>query len=53
MSSMSERDTRLYVDDMLEFCERAMRYAHGHDIDGLLRDTMRYDAILRNLELIG
>lgn len=38
---------------MLEFCERALRYAGGHDLDALLRDTMRYDAILRNLELIG
>ena len=50
---MSERDVRLYIEDMLEFSERAMRYAKDHNIDGLLRDTMRYDAILRNLELIG
>ena len=55
MPSPSEagRDRRFYVQDMLEFCERAMDYAQGHDINGLLRDTMRYDAILRNIELIG
>lgn len=50
---MSDRDVRLYVEDMLEFCERAMGYARGFELDALLKDTMRYDAILRNLELIG
>ena len=50
---MSERDARLYVEDMLQFCDRAMVYARGFDLESLLADTMRYDAILRNLELIG
>lgn len=49
----ADRDRRLYVEDMLEFCERAMRYADGQSLDGLMQDTMRYDAILRNIELIG
>lgn len=55
MPSPSEpaREPRLYVEDMLEFCERAMRYAKGHDLPALLQDSMRYDAILRNIELIG
>ena len=55
MPSPSEpvRDRRLYVEDMLEFCERAMRYAAGQSLEALLQDTMRYDAILRNIELIG
>lgn len=51
--SEADRDRRLYVEDMLEFCRRAMRYADGLDLDALLQDTMRYDAILRNIELIG
>ena len=50
---MSDRDARLYVEDMLEFCERAMRYCAGFELNGLVADTMRYDAVLRNLELIG
>jgi uncharacterized protein with HEPN domain len=29
---MSNRDVRLYVDDMLEFCDRALRYADGFDL---------------------
>jgi uncharacterized protein with HEPN domain len=51
--SEADHDRRLYVEDMLAFCERAMRYAEGHSLDALMQDTMRYDAILRNLELIG
>ena len=50
---MSDRDVRLYIEDMLEFCDRAMQYAHGFESEALVRDTMRYDAILRNIELIG
>lgn len=55
MPSPSEaaRDRRLYVEDMLEFSERAIRYAVGLNLEALLQDTMRYDAILRNIELIG
>jgi uncharacterized protein with HEPN domain len=51
--SMSDRDARLYVEDMLEFCERALSYSHGVERTALFADRMRYDAILRNLELIG
>jgi len=48
-----DRDPRLYVEDMLEFCQRAREYAAGKSLDALLADRMRYDAILRNLDLIG
>ena len=51
--SDAHRDRRLYVQDMLEFSGRALLYAHGLSLDALLQDTMRYDAILRNIELIG
>ena len=50
---MSDRDPRLYVEDMLEFCNLAMAYADGVSRESLDADRMRYDAILRNLELIG
>jgi uncharacterized protein with HEPN domain len=48
-----DRDRRLYVEDMLEFCERALSYSDGFEMEPLIADQMRYDAILRNLELIG
>ena len=38
---------------MVEFCERVMAYTGGFDLPTLLADRMRYDATLRNLELIG
>ncbi len=47
------RDLRLYVEDMLDFCETALAYTFGFDQAGLMADRMRYDATLRNLELIG
>lgn len=52
-SSLPERDSTLYLQDMAEFCDRAMAYIAGHDLASLLADRMRYDATLRNLELIG
>jgi len=48
-----ERDERLYVADMLQFCERAIAYTSGRSLDAMLAEPMRYDATLRNLELIG
>lgn len=50
---MSERDIRLYIEDMLEFCGRAMSYSRPLTEATLTDEAMRYDAILRNLELIG
>lgn len=38
---------------MLAFCERVIAYTADHDLPGFLADRMRYDATLRNLELIG
>ena len=50
---MSERDDRLYVEDMIEFCSRALSYSAALTEATLTDEPMRYDAILRNLELIG
>jgi uncharacterized protein with HEPN domain len=47
------RDARLYLEDMSGFCETVRRYTAGFDKERLLADTMRFDATLRNLELIG
>ena len=53
MPSPSERDPRLYVEDMIEFCDRVLDYTRGVDPVGFAADRMRYDATLRNLELLG
>ena len=51
--SPSERDPRLYVKDMLTFCEVVLEFTHGVEREALFADRMRRDATLRNLELIG
>lgn len=50
---MSERDVGFYIEDMLEFAQRALQYAGGLTEATLTVEQMRYDAILRNIELIG
>lgn len=50
---MSEREWRFYIDDMLRFAEKVRTYSTGINQVGFERDQLRYDAILRNLELIG
>ncbi|MFO1194434.1 MAG: DUF86 domain-containing protein [Rhodoferax sp.] len=47
------REWRFYVQDMLGFCQRVEAYRRGLDQSALVRDPMRLDAIVRNLELIG
>lgn len=52
-SPLPERDHALYLRDMAGFCDRVLQYTAGLDMAGLLADGMRYDATLRNIELIG
>ena len=47
------REWRFYVQDMIEFCNRALSYAAGLDQASFLADSRTYDATLRNLDLIG
>jgi len=50
---MSEREWRIYIDDMLRFAEKVRTYSEGIDRATFQQDELKYDAILRNLELIG
>lgn len=47
------RDWRLYVHDMLVCCERIHRYTADMDRAAFLNDERTYDAVLRNLEILG
>ena len=47
------RNWLFYVKDMVEFCERVRRYTDGQDQAAFVADSLRYDATIRNLELIG
>lgn len=53
MPSPSERDSWRYVEDMRTFCERVLAYMQDVEGEAFAADDMRYDATLRNLELMG
>ena len=50
---MSEREWRFYVRDMVGFCEKVLAFTQGLEQAQFVVDAMRFDATLRNLELIG
>ena len=50
---LPQRDSWLFIQDMLEFTETALAYADGKSDAELEAERMRWDAILRNLELLG
>ena len=47
------RDWRLYRDDMREACGKVVRYIGDMDKEAFIADEKTYDAVLRNLEVIG
>ena len=47
------REWRFYLDDMIGFCERAQTFTRGLDQIQFVGDIMRFDATVRNIELIG
>ena len=47
------RDHRLYLEDILEACTRIARYTQGFAFDQFVTDNLVYDAVLRNIEVIG
>ena len=49
----AQREWRFYLDDMLVFCEKVLSFTHGLNQNQFQSDTMRFDATVRNIELIG
>lgn len=47
------RSWRLFLQDILETGEKIRRYTEGLDLSSFLNNNMAYDAVLRNLEIIG
>ena len=47
------REWRFYVDDMIGFCEKVEIFTRGLDQARFISDAMRFDATIRNIELIG
>ena len=49
---MSRHDL-LFLNDMIKACEKLLACIEGLDRTALEGDWMRYDAVLRNLEILG
>jgi uncharacterized protein with HEPN domain len=47
------RDIRLYLDDIRESCEKILRYSYGLNFEQFVSDEKTFDAVVRNLEIIG
>jgi len=47
------RDETMYLHDIAESCVRISSYVQGLSRIGLLGDQKTYDAVVRNLEIIG
>jgi uncharacterized protein with HEPN domain len=47
------RDYRLYLDDIATSCAKILRYTAGLTFETFLENELVYDAVLRNLEIIG
>ena len=47
------REWRFYLDDMIGFCERVLTFTNGLGQSQFVADAMRFDATVRNIELIG
>lgn len=47
------REYKLFVLDVIEFCEKVIRYSSGKTQQEFFENEMALDAVMRNLELIG
>jgi uncharacterized protein with HEPN domain len=52
-SDQTDREWRFYVEDMIGFCERVQSFTSGVSREDFVAERMRYDATVRNIELIG
>ncbi len=47
------RDSRLYLQDILESCEKIKQYISNMTFDEFTLNSMAVDAVIRNFEIIG
>lgn len=47
------REWRFYIRDMISFAEKCLSYTENMDQQAFVANGITYDAVLRNLELIG
>ena len=47
------RDESLYLGDIQDSCEKILRFTKGMTYKEFVNDDLHFDAVLRNLEIIG
>jgi len=47
------RNQIMYLQDIAESCQKILRFTDGLNQSDLIRDEKTYDAVVRNLEIIG
>jgi len=47
------RDEIIYLQDIAESCEKILRFTAGLSKSDLIGDEKTYDAVVRNLEIVG
>lgn len=47
------RDEIMYLQDIAQSCEKILQFTAGFTQSDLVRDEKTYDAVVRNLEIIG
>lgn len=47
------RSTRLYLQDIVSSCTKILRYVEGLTEEEFFRNELIYDAVMRNLQIIG
>jgi uncharacterized protein with HEPN domain len=47
------RPYKLYLEDMLDSTQKISNYTKGMDITSFSSNSMAFDAVLRNLEIVG
>lgn len=50
---MSERNSKLLLEDILESAEKIISYTHELTYEGFIADSKTIDAVVRNFEIIG
>ena len=50
---MSERDPRLYCDDILDSANAILEFVEGHSFGEFCSDRKTYSAVIREFEIIG
>lgn len=47
------RSIRLYLQDIMDSCTKILQYGEGLTVEEFFADDRTYDAVLRNLQIIG